>query len=1146
MTSLAQPAIAPRSGLLPMSDLPLIRLENAAGLVITLHCSGIVCAIHHRGIQINQFLPTALEQAWARILLQDGSGSGHRLVGAGAGLAFAVVDAHAVAWSGMAGSIAHRVELRLHPALAQWSWNVELRSSTAIEQRCDLFFGQDVALIAEGAARHQEAYISQYIDHRAERDAALGWIVLSRQNEPQRSSEADAVHPWIAHGCLEGASSFASDGCQFFGADHRSTGEPACLRGVGLPRKVQQHEFAFPSLQGPPIELRPGEVRKLCFFSIYEAHHAEPSSPTDVMLVQRRLAAQPVAGEKAGEAGGCVAAAHLLESPVLHGDELDEEDVERRFSDRLRHEERDPGGRLLAFFHGADEHVVLRAKEALVERPHGWVMRSGRRLGIEPDAIGTTVYAAGIFSSQVHVGHPVIGRIIAPMRESLGLGSGGQRILVRQAGTWRRLGMPSCFVMTPHRAVWLYRFGGDEVRVTTATSARAGELRLEVEVLSGADRAFLVTSQLVFGDQEMASAGTLELQSSHWLRIRPGADSALARHRPGTLVALVPQDPAVIEALGGDEVLWLDGSARGAPYAVVRTAPLRRASFNLVAAQGEAALAEAVAQARSGRADPDDAALTRATLGGLAISHPHDGGVARLQEILPWFAHHAWIHFTAPHGLEQCDGGAYGTRDVSQGDLEWLLSVGAHDQARELLVLLFRHQFLSDGSFPQYFMLPPFDHFQSPHAHGDKPMWPLKAVADYIEATGDAGILDQEVAYTAKEGGSVLPVSEPIHRHVQRLLAHIATRLRPGTALIDYGDGDWDDTLQPADPALRSTMVSAWTVELCYQAVSQYAAVCRACGRDAESVPLETFRDNMRADFASRLMPDGVVAGFAVIDGETVRPVIHPSDQVTGIRYRLLPMTRGIISGIFTPEQARSHAGLIDRHLLCPDGARLTSDPIRYEGGRCRLFRRAETSAHFGREVGQLYLHAHIRYAEAMARLGEADRLWRALQVVIPLGLDRLVPNAAPRQSNIYFTSSDGAFADRYEAHRRYQELLDGTVTVKAGWRFHSSGPGLFISTVVRCLLGLRREFDDAVLDPCLPRCVDGLRVQAPWAGHLLDFTFHVTADGAAARRVLIGGHELISTRRAANPYRAGGLALPVRELGRVVGQLGRHVEVYC
>ena len=55
-----------------------------------------------------------------------------------------------------------------------------------------------------------------------------------------------------------------------------------------------------------------------------------------------------------------------------------------------------------------------------------------------------------------------------------------------------------------------------------------------------------------------------------------------------------------------------------------------------------------------------------------------------------------------------------------------------------------------------------------------------------------------------------------------------------------------------------------------------------------------------------------------------------------------------------------------------------------------------------------MYVHAHIRYLEAMAKIGEADRLYHGLKVINPILIQENVNNAITRQSNMYFSSSDG------------------------------------------------------------------------------------------------------------------------------------------
>ena len=49
-------------------------------------------------------------------------------------------------------------------------------------------------------------------------------------------------------------------------------------------------------------------------------------------------------------------------------------------------------------------------------------------------------------------------------------------------------------------------------------------------------------------------------------------------------------------------------------------------------------------------------------------------------------------------------------------------------------------------------------------------------------------------------------------------------------------------------------------------------------------------------------------------------------------------------------------------------------------------FQRAESSAFFGREIGLMYTHAHLRYAEALWRYGAVNEFFRALCLANPIG----------------------------------------------------------------------------------------------------------------------------------------------------------------
>ena len=161
-------------------------------------------------------------------------------------------------------------------------------------------------------------------------------------------------------------------------------------------------------------------------------------------------------------------------------------------------------------------------------------------------------------------------------------------------------------------------------------------------------------------------------------------------------------------------------------------------------------------------------------------------------------------------------------------------------------------------------------------------------------------------------------------------------------------------------------------------------------------------------------------------------------------------MSCAIAGGLFTHAQTLEHLALIRERLTFPDGVRLMDKPIPYRGGVERMFRRAESSSFFGREVGLMYTQAHLRFCEALALIRDHDALWDELRKVNAATMTSAVPNAALRQRNCYFTSSDAAFCDRYQASAEWDRVAAGAIPVEDGWRVYSGGPGLFVKLLIR------------------------------------------------------------------------------------------------
>ena len=137
------------------------------------------------------------------------------------------------------------------------------------------------------------------------------------------------------------------------------------------------------------------------------------------------------------------------------------------------------------------------------------------------------------------------------------------------------------------------------------------------------------------------------------------------------------------------------------------------------------------------------------------------------------------------------------------------------------------------------------------------------------------------------------------------------------------------------------------------------------------------------------------------------------------------------------------------------------------------------------------------------------------------------MPSATLRQSNCYYSSSDAAFADRYEAYAEYGRAMRGAIPLDGGWRVYSSGAGIGMSLILCCFLGIRRDQTRLGLDPVIPASLDGLRVELEIAGRAFEVIYRIEGAGCGPTAVNLNGADLPFSR-GANPYRLGAAEVPM------------------
>ncbi|MFC6465113.1 GH36-type glycosyl hydrolase domain-containing protein [Marinilactibacillus sp. GCM10026970] len=1103
-------------------------LENGQTTVTFLQ-SGDLYKMSHENIMINQIEGNMIDGSLNNLYLRrfDETGAVIQavpLLGIQSKSRFSVGEKQ-VSWTGSVADIEYSVRFSLAEETI-WFWEVTLKGS---DERVDIVYGQDLGLAAEGALKANEAYVAQYVDHMVSEND-LGFVISSRQNQPQ-----SGTFPYLQQGSLTGTDGFLTDGFQFFGKSYKETNQPEALKKVALENHKSQYEFDFSTLKSRSVKLDESDTTTIVFYNVFKADH--PEAVKEVEDQERLQAAyQNLTPEKLIPCE--LVSKHSMVGEPLQTTTISQADLKQLYPKRVQDEVIDE--RIVSFFTENQAHVVLKEKELMLERPHGQILFTHNKTVPDENIMSTTAWMYGVFNAQLVMGNTDMNKALSNTRNAVNFfKTSGQRVYVKLEGQYRLLTMPSMMEIGINYVKWVYQTETETFTVVNLAASDESTIQLTVTSQSGRAYEYLITNQLTMNSREY--------QTPVWIEetidgVIATFDGQTAAHKKLPNLAykfqVLNADTTVV-----DESVFLSGVEEG-------TAMLL--NFKVDATD---TFTFTMAGALDGKnfetAELDFEKETAAfstffdkLSNGFSMNGPDavKSTAEKMNITTRWYTHNMLVHYLVPHGLEQFGGAAWGTRDVSQGPAEYLMAMQQYDSTREVIKRVYSHQHIQDGNWPQWFMFDSYVEVQADESHGDVIVWPLKMLADYLEITGDYSLLEESVPYFDQSTQAYTTTTDAIKVHVEKQLDYIQSHFLWDTHLSSYGDGDWDDTLQPHDQSLKKNMASSWTIALTYQTLKKFAEVLETVD-PKWSVLMNERTAEIEKDFKDYISSNDVVPGFVYMPREDeIVKMIHPEDTTTGIQYRLLPMIRGMISELFTKDQAERHFALIQEHLNTPDGVRLMNRPATYQGGVSRQFKRAEQAANFGREIGLMYVHAHIRYIEAMAKIGQAEEIWKGLETINPINISSVVENAEVRQSNTYFSSSDADFSDRYEAQENFDLVKKGQVKVKGGWRIYSSGPGIYMNQLISSALGIRIHTQNLVLDPVLVKEQDELKVTYTYNGYPMTIQYHYVDTEQV--HVQVNGQDIPQTNLK-NPYRKAGVEIKQADLEKTLSKEDNQLDVY-
>ncbi len=1095
--------------------------------------SGAIKSIQAGDIRISLKVASQLSRSGANIYLRKRSSpiEFKALLGAESNSVFNQ-EANVFIAQGNWDGIEYSLVMQLSEISFGWLFSIDIKNTTSNPVELDLIYVQDVGLKPVNAGLINEYYVSQYLERRILDDARFGKVVCCRQNMKEPTG-----NPWLMLSCRNGAASACTDGMQFFGRTCRETGIPEGLLATDLGGDYAG-ESPVTALQEKPFTLAASASHQSVFTGTYLPDHPKATSNHDLKILSDNemeyqtnnltvlQSSSPTVLQSYSPTVLPSSSPTVLPSsspPFLPVENLNEDELSRFFGYERRHPETE-NGRLLSFF-SKNNHVILKAKETLADRPHAHIMQAKSSFVPEESILSGTAFMSGVFNSHITQGNTNFNMLLSICTSQFNTDpESGQRIYVEIDGLRYLLGVPSAFEMGLNHCRWIYKHGSYIFVVRSWTSKITPQINMDFKVIEGEKVRLLVTHDFdpLNGWEVVPGVTNREFV------IKPVAGSMITGKFPEARYRILIQGDTEFTACG-EEALYIDSKSHDNKLFVLNVKPAAAFCMSFtgevcsesVSVEIEDADLQFHSDCRNALTEWKDLSL------GLALESEQED-IAAIREILPWYGMNALTHFLTPYGLEQFSGAAWGTRDVSQGPVDLLLTMEKYEEARETLLIIFSNQD-PGGGWPQWWMFDSYREIRAGDSHGDVFYWCLIALANYIKVTGDRSILDEVLPYY-HEKGPAYAEKAALAGHADRLINMITASFIPGTALVPFGGGDWNDSLQPVSRELARRMISSWTVEMNYQAFDQFLKIYEVTGQQEKAERLKDICENIKADFNKYLVRDGIVAGYGLVEEDgRISVMLHPSDHKTGVHYSILPMERGILSGIFTKEQALFHQDLIEKHLKGPDGARLMDRPLKYKGGIQEIFQRAESSTFFGREIGLMYVHEHIRYAESLARTGKAEAFVKALRQAIPVGYREIVPCGDIRQANCYYSSSDVHFKTRYEADERYDEIITGKFPLRGGWRVYSSGPGIYIGIIVSRLLGLRVEYENVIIDPVLPASFDGLKVSMDFLDHQVTFNYKVKKGNFSPKSISINNNDVSFTLEE-NKYRKGGAVIPIAE----------------
>lgn len=364
-------------------------------------------------------------------------------------------------------------------------------------------------------------------------------------------------------------------------------------------------------------------------------------------------------------------------------------------------------------------------------------------------------------------------------------------------------------------------------------------------------------------------------------------------------------------------------------------------------------------------------------------------------------------------------------------------------------------------------------------ACADDALWLVPTITEYVKETGDMGFLGEKYGYA--DGGS-----GTVYEHMKKIVEFSYTEA--GQHGICKGlRADWNDCLNlgGGESALVSFLL--YKALTCLVEVSEYLGLSEDTERyDSMLMVLQNTLDDTLWD------GDWYLRGFTG-SGRKIGSKENKEGKI-----HLESNAWAVLSGAADMDKSKKTLNSIYEHLFTPYGIMLNgpayTEPDDDIGFVARVYPGLKENA-------SIFSHPNPWVWSAECRVGNGNRAFEYYKSLCPYYQNDMIEvrQAEPYSYCQFISGKD---------HTTYGRAHHPFMTGSGGWAYFA---------VTHYLLGVRPEFDELIVDPCIPASWDGFSIRRAFRGdayhvvvenpdHVQKGVKEIWVDGKEVDKILIAG----------------------------------------